>query len=198
MKEDILEQLVDDFLQSKGYFTKKNIKFKPDWKHPDFQSNKDSNHSDIDVIGYNPLITGVDRVWAVSCKSWQSGFNPSSIIRKIEGNKNFSGREAWKPFRELVEPKWSQAFLAEVKRLTGTDKFTYVMAVTQLTGDRTVWETYSKFTQSLGGNPIKLITLKEMVEGILPNLNTTLASSDLGRTLQLLKTAECLDTTLSK
>jgi hypothetical protein len=196
MKEDILEQLVDDFLQSKGYFTKKNIKFKPDWQHPDFQSKKDSNHSDIDVVGINPNIQGSEGVLAVSCKSWQSGFDPSSIIRKIEGNKDFSGREAWKPFRELIEPKWSQAFLAEIKRLTGKDKFTYVMAVTHLTGDRTVWESYPKFKQSLGGNPIKVITLKEMVEGILPNVKTTLASSDLGRTLQLLKTADCLNQAL--
>jgi hypothetical protein len=29
MKEDILEQLVDDWLQSRGYFTQHNLKFKP-------------------------------------------------------------------------------------------------------------------------------------------------------------------------
>ena len=30
MKEDILEQLVDDYLQTEGYFTRHNLKFKPD------------------------------------------------------------------------------------------------------------------------------------------------------------------------
>ena len=28
MKEDILEQLVDDYLQAKGYFTRHNINFR--------------------------------------------------------------------------------------------------------------------------------------------------------------------------
>jgi hypothetical protein len=197
MKEDILEQLVDDFLQSKGYFTKKNIKFKPDWQHPDFQSKKDSNHSDVDVIGINPNIQGPERVWVVSCKSWQSGFDPGSIIRAIEQKKIMSGRDAWKAFRELVEPKWTQAFLAAVKGLTACESFTYVTAVTKLFGDKTQWENYPPFISSLRGNPIRIITLQEMAKSILPNLNTTLASSDLGRTLQLLKTAECLNAALS-
>ncbi len=35
MKEDILEQLVDDYLQMRGYFTRHNVKFKPRTSHPD-------------------------------------------------------------------------------------------------------------------------------------------------------------------
>ncbi len=53
MKEDILEQLVDDYLQSQGYFTRHNIKFRPRKEHSEFNSRTDSNHSDIDVIGLN-------------------------------------------------------------------------------------------------------------------------------------------------
>jgi hypothetical protein len=30
MKEDVLEQIVDDYLQFKGYFTTHNVRFKPD------------------------------------------------------------------------------------------------------------------------------------------------------------------------
>jgi hypothetical protein len=52
MKEDILEQLVDDFLLAKGYFTRHNVKFKPRADHPEFIPKDDSNHSDIDVLGY--------------------------------------------------------------------------------------------------------------------------------------------------
>ena len=36
MKEDILEQIVDDYLQFKGYFTTHNVRFKPDPAHPDY------------------------------------------------------------------------------------------------------------------------------------------------------------------
>ena len=51
-KEDILEQIVEEYLVHKGYFVQHNLKFLPRKDHPDFISNKDSNHSDIDVIGY--------------------------------------------------------------------------------------------------------------------------------------------------
>ncbi len=56
MKEDILEQLVDDYLQARGYFTRHNLKFLPRKDHLEFQSRNDSNHSDIDVLGFHPAL----------------------------------------------------------------------------------------------------------------------------------------------
>jgi hypothetical protein len=53
----------------------------------------------------------VERVVAVSCKSWQGGFNPRAEIEAIRQNKIISGRERWRAFRELVSPKWALAFL---------------------------------------------------------------------------------------
>lgn len=50
-KEDILEQIVEEYLVQKGYFVQHNIKFLPRKDHRDFVSNQDPNHSDIDVIG---------------------------------------------------------------------------------------------------------------------------------------------------
>ncbi len=74
-KEDILEQIVEEYLVHKGYFVQHNIKFLPRKDHPDFVLNKDSNHSDIDVLAIHPRLSGPEAVMAVSCKSWQSGFN---------------------------------------------------------------------------------------------------------------------------
>jgi hypothetical protein len=51
MKEDILEQIVDDYLQACGYFTRHNVKFRPRDDRPDFSARADSVASDIDVIG---------------------------------------------------------------------------------------------------------------------------------------------------
>lgn len=45
-KEDILEQIVEEYLLHQGYFVRHNIKYLPDKTHPDFVQNKDSNHSD--------------------------------------------------------------------------------------------------------------------------------------------------------
>ena len=187
MKEDILEQLVDDYLQTLGYFTRHNIKFRPQSDHPDFIRNQDSNHSDIDVLGYNPLLQEPERVIAVSCKSWQSGFDVRAKLLEIKDNKIRSGREAWKGFRELVQPKWSEAFIRVVQEITGCSEFTYVTAVTSVRGDRSLWERHPPFLKALRNNPIRLISLKDMMAEILPQLNTTVAASQFGRTLQLLK-----------
>lgn len=58
-KEDILEQLVEEFLVHRGYFVRHNVKFLPRKDHPDFDSQQDSNHSDIDVLAYHPRRKGL-------------------------------------------------------------------------------------------------------------------------------------------
>lgn len=188
-KEDILEQLVEEYLTHKGYFVRHNIKYLPRKDHPDFIKNQDSNHSDIDVVGFNPNETGVNRVWAVSCKSWQFGFNPRAELGYITAGNVIRGRKAWKAFRELGSDKWAEAFVRTVREACGTDEFTYVLAVAKLTGDREAWENYEEFRNRLGGNPIKIITFREIVEDIYSSLGTTLAASEIGRMLQIVKAA---------
>lgn len=188
-KEDILEQLVEEYLIHRGYFVRHNVKFLPRKDHPDFVSNQDSNHSDIDVLAYNPNVQGPARVWAVSCKSWQSGFNPAAKLQEIQHDKIVSGREAWRGFRELCKPKWSEGFMAAVHAATGSTEFTYVTAVTKLVGDASVWEQHAPFRAAIGNNPIKVITLMEMLKDVSEELSTTMAGTELGRTLQLFRAA---------
>ena len=92
----MLEQLVDDDLQAKGYFTRHNIKFKPRVDHPDFVTKDDSDHSDIDVLGYHPLLSGPARVFAVSCKSWQGGFNVEAgmLSARLSRHRTLVGRSS--------------------------------------------------------------------------------------------------------
>lgn len=105
MKEDVLEQVVDDYLMHKGYFTRHNLRFRPASDHIEFDRRADAVHSDIDVVGIHPTLEGPERVLAVSCKAWQAGFDPAAKVREILENKISSGREAWKGFRELCRPK---------------------------------------------------------------------------------------------
>lgn len=188
-KEDILEQLVEEYLLHDGYFVRHNVKFLPRRDHPDFVSNQDSNHSDIDVIGFHPNRTGADRVKVVSCKSWQGGFNAAAEVRNIEQHRVSHGREAWKSFRELVVPKWSEAFIAAVESTTGQREFTYVTAVTKLVGSKVQWESNPMFIHALSGNTIRILDLREMLSSISPGLGTTLAGTEVGRLLQLFKAA---------
>ena len=62
-KEDILEQIVETYLLHKGYFVRHNVRFWPSKEHPDYIKNRDSNHSDIDVIGYHPKKSGASKIW---------------------------------------------------------------------------------------------------------------------------------------
>ncbi|MGY2488216.1 hypothetical protein [Cupriavidus sp. CP313] len=190
MKEDILEQMVDEYLQHRGYFTRHNLKFRPARDHEDYHSQSDSVASDIDVIGLHPSKSGSDRIVVVSCKSWQAGFRPKYWCAAIDANKKVGGREAWMGFRELVKPKWADAFRHEIRNATGSDTFTYITAVTRLAEpDRTCWEQNPIFLENLAGNPIRLITFREMLDEVFSDINSTPAASQMGRMLQLIKAA---------
>ncbi len=191
-KEDILEQIAEEYLTHRGYFVRHNIKFLPSKGHPNFILKQDSNHSDIDVLAYNPKFKGPDKVLAVSCKSWQSGFNVRTVLDGIAKNKVVAGRPAWKAFRELTIDKWADAFICAIKSETGSDEFTYVLAVAHVVGDRSLWEKHQPFIKRLGGNPIKVITFHEMVVEIEAKLTATLAATEVGRMLQMFRASKLL------
>jgi hypothetical protein len=190
VKEDVLEQIVDDYLQHMGYFTRHNIKFRPSGHRSDFNAKKDSVYSDIDVIGVNPLKRGHKRVYVVSCKSWQAGFSVRSMLEDVRHNRIRSGRESWKAFREIISPKWSEAFRQTIHQTTGYDQFTYIIAATRIKGDPREWEAYKPFLKTLKGNPMKLLSLSDMLDTIFENTKTTPASSEIGRLLQVIKASQ--------
>jgi hypothetical protein len=187
MKEDILEQLVDDYLKFNGFFTVHNVKFQPDSADPEYIKKNDCVASDVDVVGFHPRREGAERVWVVSCKSWQDGLDPVDRIAAIAGNKIREGKDAWKSFRELAIKKWADALIAEISRLTGSTQFTYVTALTKLKGEASVWQEHPLFKNNLRGNPIKILTLQEMLSDLYGKTKTTVASSEVGRLLQVIK-----------
>jgi hypothetical protein len=98
-----------------------------------------------------------------------------------------SGRQAWRAFRELVKKKWADGLIVEIERLTGSSQFTYVTAVTRLRGDASIWQEHQPFRDNLRGNPIKILTLQEMLSDLYSKTKTTVASSEVGRLLQVIK-----------
>lgn len=189
MKEDVLEQIVDDYLQLNGYFTIHNVRFKPSPNHSAYIANDDRVSSDVDVIGFHPSKRGVDRVWVVSCKAWQSGFNADRKLRELRGEVKGGKRETWRYFRELWIPKWADALHDEVKERTGTSKFRYSIAVTKLTGNGESWAKDPTIRQNLRGNPFSFLTLESMWTEYLEAIGTTPQPSEIGRLAQLLKAA---------
>lgn len=197
MKEDVLEQVVDDYLQHLGYFTQHNVRFRPRKDHPDFRSKPDSVHSDVDVVGFNPNRAGLDRVMVVNCKSWQSGFDADAKLAELREEKPNPKRETWKHFRELWIPKWSEAFRTVIAERTGVHCFQYRIAVTWLRGDEDAWALDPTISANLSGCTVGFLTLEEMWGRLLIDLRTTPAASQIGRLAQLLKAADLDDETLA-
>src|SRR5690606_3805535 len=52
----------------------------------------DRVHSDIDVLAIHPSKVGTEKVIAVTCKAWQSGFRVSRILKAIEEEGTIAGR----------------------------------------------------------------------------------------------------------
>jgi hypothetical protein len=188
-KEDILGQIVEEYLRHQGFFVQRNVKYKPNRLDEGYESKSDSVPSDIDVLAIHPLRSGADSVLAVNIKSWQSGFNFKTVIAEIENNKRVAGRSSERRYREFAIPRWSLAFRSAIQNATGSKLFTHVLAVTLAKGDPTLWEQYGPFREAMAGNPLKVVTLSDMVLAIEERLTTTPAATDIGRTLQLFKAA---------
>jgi hypothetical protein len=189
MKEDVLEQIVDDYLQLEGYFTTHNVRFRPGRDQDGYTAQYDSVSSDVDVVAYHPTRRGRHRVVVVSCKAWQTGFPADRILAQLRGAAPNPKRPRWLSFRELWNPKWAIAFIREIERRTGTNRFTYYLAVTHVRGDIAAWENDPTIRENLGGNPLAFLTLETMWSRVLATLTTTPAASEMGRLAQLLKAA---------
>ena len=112
-------------------------------------------------------------------------------MKVIDQNKKLFGKDVWKYFRELLVPKWTEAFLQAVEEATGSRRFTYVTAATSFIRDdasaRQAWIQRRQFVDGLKGNPLKLLSLNEMIEEVFDRLGTSVAPTQLSGTLQLMK-----------
>ncbi len=189
MKEDVLEQIVDDYLQFDGYFTIHNVPFRPRSDHPEYVVAEDSVPSDVDVVGYDPNKSGREPVMVVSCKSWQSGFDATAKLAELRGEKSNPKRATWRHFRELWIPKWSEAFRQAISECSGQRDFTYRIAVTRLRGDADAWGEDPTISANLSGCSVGFLPLENMWVAMLDELTTTPAPSEIGRLAQLLKAA---------
>jgi len=191
MKEDILEQIVDEHLNLRGYFTLANVKYKPAPGDAGYDSQQDSVPSDIDVIGFHPEKSGPEKVVVVSCKSWQDGFWIDWELDYIENNKSFAGRERWRTYRELANDKWALAFKRKIKELTGQDEFQYWVACL-FVGDpehKESWTANESFKRRLTPH-LSIVTLHDILREIHDSLSNTPAGSEVGRLIQVMKAAK--------
>ena len=82
-------------------------------------------------------------------------------------------------------PKWADAFVAEITKLTGTSEFTCCLAVTSLKGDSSGWAA----DPIIRDNPFRFLNLETMWSKVLSEVTTTPASSEMGHLAQILTAA---------
>ena len=195
MVEDVLEQVVDDWLRRQGYFTRTNVRFGPRLGDAGYLSRDHNQQSDLDVVAIRPAAPpGPDRVLAISCKAMQAGFSPNRWLKAAEADKVYNGKNARKHLRELWDPVWMTSLRSAVRELTGTDEFTYVLAVTRLgtggSADTTVWKEHPVVGANLDSLPARVLTFGEMWEDLVNDVTQRIEPSHVGRLAQLLKAIE--------
>jgi hypothetical protein len=208
MKEDILEQIAEDFYSKKvGYFTKHNIKYRPSDKEPAYIAKFDSVHSDIDLIIID--VHRRNKIITVSCKSWQGGFDILKYKNTLEDAlikqpiKTTGKRDDWCVFRELCIYRWTNSFLKILRNeLNVVDtkeiELEYVILCTKITrgslkdkSDFENSEAIKKYFKKKKVNlKLKVRTIDETIAEILKIMKEKdtpyVENTHLSRTLQLM------------
>jgi hypothetical protein len=79
-----------------------NVRFKRAKDVEGYVSHLDSVASDVYVVGSNPMKQGPERVYVVSCKAWQTGFDAAAILAQLRGQAKNPKRPRELQFRELL------------------------------------------------------------------------------------------------
>lgn len=200
MTEDVLEQIVDDVLRHRGYFTRTNVRYGPRSGDEGFVALEHNQRSDVDVLAVDLQQGSVDpaqpAVYVVSCKAMQDGFSPQRWLQAADGPTTYRGKHkdnSWKHLRELWSPVWAQSLRSEVRRLTGATSFTYVLAVTRLdpggSTDIGEFRQHPRIAENLADNDMEVWTLADLWTALVKEVGQEVESSTIGRLAQMLKAA---------
>jgi hypothetical protein len=194
MTEDVLEQVVDDWLRRSGYFTRTNVRFGPVAGDKGYLSRAHNQRSDLDVVAVKPTEAAPARVLVVSCKAMQAGFSPNRWLAAAQADRVYTGKPARKHLRELWDPMWAAALRWRVDELTRSDESTCVLAVTRVgpggSTDVNCRLQHPIVSENLAGNPCEVLTFSRMWSELRQDVKEQIEPSHVGRLAQLLKAAE--------
>jgi hypothetical protein len=203
MKEDILEQIGNDWiLRQEGQFTKTNIKYRPSINHPSYVKSTDSIHSDIDILAINTK--EIDTVTVINCKAWMDGFDfkifNDHLTDKNKHNDLFGGKEYWKHFRDIIDPKWNAAFIDAIKKENPSFiNLRYIILCVYASNKASIadWVKNPIINNNFASTGINLLSieaieLKELVSQINVKGTDYAENSEISRMLQLFIAAKIL------
>jgi hypothetical protein len=115
-------------------------------------------------------------------------------LEAADADRTYNGKLASKHLRELWDPVWAEALRRRVHELTGSEQFTYVLAVTRVgqggNTDVDCWLQHPIVSNNLAGNPCKVLTFGRMWSELRQDVKEQIEPSHVGRLAQLLKAAE--------
>lgn len=180
MKDDVLEQIVDDYLQMQGYFTTHNVRFNPP-RDQHYVSQTDSVPSDIDVVGLQPPAhrdgPSHGRLVQVVADRLCRQSHPRKAALRGEEHQACEGASV----PGALDAEVGAGFREKIQAITGEHEFTYCLAVTRLQGDAAAWSGDPTIRECLGGNPFRFLTLEDMWGVVLRTVTTTPGASEMGR-----------------
>ena len=176
---DLFEQLVADYLTEEGYLTRLNVNYR--------KADGKQSGSYIDVLA---LHRKDHRVIVGDCKSWQDGFWADWMLGKLEDNNSSEQRQRDR-FKAIFDPRWAEGLATKVEKELGTPRFTYVIYCTRRRGES---QRLLEIERTVAGNPIKVVTLADMVRKTAERLDDksdeSVELTTLGRFVQLLRAAK--------
>lgn len=165
--------------------------------HPDYVEKKDQVHSDIDLISVD--LADASRVTVVNCKSWMDGFDCKFFSNNLSDperhDKEWGGKATWKHFRELVVPKWTEAFVERIRQESpSVSVIDYVIFCVFAKNSSHIdeWIGHAPIQEAFSGMPVRLgsisvRTISEAVAEVQIKTSDFSENSHFARTLQLLK-----------
>ena len=205
MKEDILEQIGHDWIQQhNGKYVKTNLKYRPDINNKTYEYNKttDTIASDIDILSID--LYDIETVTVINCKSWMDGFDfklfHKNLSSKENHNKKFGGKEFWKHFRDLIDPKWHNAFIERIKSENPKFKKMKYIILNVYSKNKEFakeWENNEIIRNNFQRSGIELISIEskeitELIKQIETRGSDFAENSDFIRVLQLLRVAKTI------
>ena len=174
---DLFEQLVGDYLTEKGYLCKFNVNYR--------KADRKQTGSDIDVLAKrqkppHDIIVG-------DCKSWGEGLWGDWMLKEPPKKDILRERDRFKP---LFRKEWRDGLAEKIKAEFGTERFTYTIYCARL---REQSSALGKL--HVGGNPVRIVTLAEMIFetekrlGIRSEETDSVEPTTLGRFVQLMRHA---------
>jgi hypothetical protein len=166
MAEGFLADLTDDYLQSCGYLTLRNVRIPVPAGYG--ENDGPSRSASMDILAVNPTLTGLNRVIVASCDTTTGAFDPGKRLDELKVNNKVPHGPFWSGRRELWSRPWGQELLDVVETLTTQRSLKYYLVTNRVEPSQIGlydWQSHPRISHCLEGSWIGFLGMQELVSG---------------------------------